>query len=123
MANIFEELTSLRPKELKTNSQFALDWYRNNIRRIFDRRKNENIYLDGVKTGKLEEGNMYMMFYNAKTKDKLPYSEQPEFRGKRTSFSRDDEAGERSQAALSIVDALVGKMSLRWSQEEPKGNS
>ena len=69
MANIFEELTSLRPKELKTNSQFALDWYRNNIRRIFDRRKNENIYLDGVKTGKLEEGNMYMMFYNAKTKD------------------------------------------------------
>ena len=73
MANIFEELTSLRPKELKTNSQFALDWYRNNIRRTFDRRKNENIYLDGVKTGKLEEGNMYMMFYNAKTKDKLPY--------------------------------------------------
>ena len=73
MANIFEELTSLRPKELKANSQFALDWYRNNIRRIFDRRKNENIYLDGVKTGKIVEGNMYMMFYNAKTKDKLPY--------------------------------------------------
>ena len=34
------------------------------------------VYLDGVKTGKLEEGNMYMMFYDAKTKDKLPYCDR-----------------------------------------------
>jgi len=73
MANIFEELTSQRPKEFKVNSQVALSWFRNNIRNIFDRRKNETIYLDAKRTGKIVEGNMYMMFYNAKTKDKLPY--------------------------------------------------
>lgn len=73
MANIFEELTSQRPKEFEANTQFALSWFRNNIRSIFDRRKNETIYEDGTRTSKLEEGNMYMMFYNAKTKAKLPY--------------------------------------------------
>jgi len=73
MANIFEELELRTPKGLSVNSKFALDWYRTNIRKIFDRRRNEDVYLDGTLTGKLIEGNMYMMFYNAKTKDKLPY--------------------------------------------------
>lgn len=73
MSSIFEELESLKPVEIKQNSQFALEWFRTNIRRIFDRRQDEKIYQDGTKVGQIVEGNMYMMFYDAKTKDKLPF--------------------------------------------------
>ena len=73
MANIFEDLTKLKPIEIQDNSQFALEWFRTNIRRIFDRRQDEKIYQDGTKVGQIVEGNMYMMFYDAKTKDKLPF--------------------------------------------------
>tara|TARA_X000001036_G_scaffold437914_1_gene484412 strand:- start:1193 stop:1759 length:567 start_codon:yes stop_codon:yes gene_type:complete len=73
MATIFEDLTKLKPEEIATNSQFALEWFRTNIRRIFDRRNDESVYLDGTKVGRIIEGNMYMMFYDAKTKDKLPF--------------------------------------------------
>ena len=69
MATIFEDLTKLKPEEIATNSQFALEWFRTNIRRIFDRRNDESVYLDGTKVGRIIEGNMYMMFYDAKTKD------------------------------------------------------
>ena len=73
MANIFEDLTKLKPQEIENESQLALEWFRTNIRRIFDRRQNEKVYLDGTKTGRIVEGNMYMMFYDAKTKAKLPW--------------------------------------------------
>jgi hypothetical protein len=73
MASIFEDLTKLKPLEIEQNSRFALEWFRTNIRRIFDRRNDEKVYLDGTKVAGIEEGKMYMMFYNAKTKAKLPY--------------------------------------------------
>ncbi len=73
MSTIFEELESLKPVEINQHSQLALEWFRTNIRRIFDRRQNEKIYLDGTSVGQIEEGRMYMMFYDAKYKKKLPW--------------------------------------------------
>jgi len=73
MSSIFEELENLKPVDIKQNSQLALEWFRTNIRRIFDRRQNDKVYLDGTKVGQVREGNMYMMFYDAKTKAKLPW--------------------------------------------------
>jgi hypothetical protein len=73
MSTIFEELENLKPEEVGTHTQLSLEWFRTNIRRIFDRRNNEKVYLDGTKVGEIQEGNMYMMFYNAKTKKKLPW--------------------------------------------------
>ena len=73
MSTIFEELENLKPEDVGKHSQLALEWFRTNIRRIFDRRQNEKIYLDGTKVGNIIEGNMYMMFYDAKTKAKLPW--------------------------------------------------
>lgn len=73
MSTIFEELENLKPEEVGTHTQLSLEWFRTNIRRIFDRRMNEKVYLDGTKVGEIQEGNMYMMFYNAKTKKKLPW--------------------------------------------------
>lgn len=73
MANIFEDLTKLKPAEITDNSQLALEWFRTNIRRIFDRRQNEKVYIDGTRTGTIVEGNMYMMFYKAKHVNTLPW--------------------------------------------------
>ncbi len=73
MSTIFEELENLKPEEVGTHNQLALEWFRTNIRRIFDRRQNEKVYLDGTMVGNIEEGNMYMMFYDAKFKNKLPW--------------------------------------------------
>ena len=74
MANIFEDLETLRPENVGTHSQLALEWFRTNIRRVFDRRQNEKIYLDGTKVGgEIVEGNMYMMFYKAKGRKTLPW--------------------------------------------------
>lgn len=74
MSTIFEELENLKPEAVGTHTQLALEWFRTNIRRIFDRRMNEKVYLDGTKVGgEIVEGNMYMMFYNAKHKRTLPW--------------------------------------------------
>ena len=73
MSNIFEDLTKLKPQEYARESQLALEWFRTNIRRIFDRRMNEKVYFDGTKVGTIVEGNMYMMFYDAKWKRTLPW--------------------------------------------------
>jgi len=73
MASIFEELENLKPPYLGRHNQLALEWFRVNIRRIFDRRQNEKIYLDGTRVAEIVEGRMYMMFYNAKHKKTLPW--------------------------------------------------
>ncbi len=73
MSTIFEELENLKPEAVGTHNQLALEWFRTNIRRIFDRRNNEKVYLDGTRVGNVTEGNMYMMFYDAKFKKKLPW--------------------------------------------------
>ena len=73
MSTIFEELENLKPEAVGTHTQLALEWFRTNIRRVFDRRQNEKIYLDGTSVGGIEEGRMYMMFYDAKWKNKLPW--------------------------------------------------
>ena len=41
MSTIFEELENLKPEAVGTHTQLALEWFRTNIRRIFDRRMND----------------------------------------------------------------------------------
>jgi len=73
MADLFENLTKLKPAEIRVHSQESLEWFRTQIRNIYKPMIRDSLYQEGTKTSQLIEGNMYMMFYDAKTKKKLPY--------------------------------------------------
>lgn len=71
MAELFEKLSKLKPVELAAHSEEAMNWFRETIR--YRPRTRDAIYREGSKVSRIIEGNLYMMFYDAKTKKKLPY--------------------------------------------------
>jgi len=71
MAELFEKLSKLKPVELAAHSEEAMNWFRETIR--YMPRSRNAIYREGSRVSSIVEGNMYMMFYDAKTKEKLSY--------------------------------------------------
>lgn len=72
MGQLLDDLNNEKPSELRQRSQDSLNWFRNNLRQI---RVRSQSLLDevGPTTTRIEMGKLYMFFYDAKTKAKLPY--------------------------------------------------
>ena len=73
MADLFTNLTTLKPAEIREHSREALNWFRQQIRNVYKPMTRDNLLQEGTKSSRIIEGNMYMMFYDAKTKSKLAY--------------------------------------------------
>lgn len=71
MAQIFENLSNLKPNEIEVRSLDALDWFRRNLRNI--KRRPIQLLKEGEFVNRVFIGKMYMFFYDAKTQDTLPY--------------------------------------------------
>lgn len=71
MAQLFQQLSDLKPFEIKEKSEESLDWFRVELRNV--RRRPDRILRSGEVTTKTYVGKMYMFFYDAKYKETLPY--------------------------------------------------
>ena len=71
MAGLFEKFSNLKPSEIATHKKESLEWFRKNLKRLGDTKREFINNADPVY--RLEMGDMYLMEYNAKLKDKLPY--------------------------------------------------
>jgi len=71
MGQLLDDLQNEKPAELRARSIDSMNWFRNNLRQI--RMRSSSLMDEFDANGKVKIGNMYMFFYDAKTKDKLPY--------------------------------------------------
>ena len=71
MAGLFEKFSNLKPSEIATHKKESLEWFRKNLKRLGDTKREFINNADPVY--RLEMGDMYLMEYDAKLKDKLPY--------------------------------------------------
>lgn len=71
MAQLFQQLSELKPFEIEERSEEALDWFRLQLRNV--RKRPEQLLRQGEAVTQIFVGKMYMFFYDAKTQDKLPY--------------------------------------------------
>jgi len=71
MAQLFQQLSELKPFEIEERSEEALDWFRLQLRNV--RKRPEQLLRQGEVVTQIFVGKMYMFFYDAKTQDKLPY--------------------------------------------------
>lgn len=75
MATIFDEILTkgVRAGQIPARETKAREWYRDTAQTY--RRLNERQFLKDTErlTGKPRVGSMYMYYYDAKTKDQLPY--------------------------------------------------
>jgi hypothetical protein len=73
MESLLEKLERESPDELKSRSIESLTWFRQRVKTM--KLSSEAFYKQSnlTKAKRYLEGRMYIMFYDAKTKDKLPY--------------------------------------------------
>ena len=66
MGKLLEDLQNQKPAELRARSIESMNWFRNNLRQI---RVRSTSLMDEFDTeGALQLGQMYMFFYDPKTK-------------------------------------------------------
>lgn len=71
MAQLFQQLSDLKPFEIEERSVEALDWFRIGLRNI--KRRPDRLLREGEVVTKIFVGKMYMFFYDAKYQETLPY--------------------------------------------------
>lgn len=71
MAQLFQQLSELKPFEIEERSEEALDWFRLQLRNV--KKRPERLLREGEVVTQVFVGKMYMFFYDAKTQEKLPY--------------------------------------------------
>jgi len=71
MAQLFQQLSDLKPFEIEERSIEALNWFRIELRNI--RKRPDKLLREGEVVTKIFVGKMYMFFYDAKYQETLPY--------------------------------------------------
>ena len=68
MASVLDKLVDNQGSSYKSNS-----WYRNNVKKIYDKATARKLMNQGKLIGRPSVGRLNLFFYDPKTKDRLPY--------------------------------------------------
>lgn len=71
MAGLFEKFSNLKPSEIATHKKESLEWFRANLKRLGISKN--TLRNEGTRVSTYEMGDMYLMSYDAKYGDVMPY--------------------------------------------------
>lgn len=71
MAGLFEKFSNLKPSDITIHKKESLEWFRKNLKKLGTSK--DKLRTEGTRISTYEMGDMYLMSYDAKYKDVLPY--------------------------------------------------